>query len=99
MHILEIGSGTGSAAVAMAEQGAEVTGIEVEEAALTVARQLCKLHGVQVQFLCANATDAHEALDIGSYDHRMLRRLGPDVAPVGWNPISILSSAVSKRNR
>jgi 2-polyprenyl-3-methyl-5-hydroxy-6-metoxy-1,4-benzoquinol methylase len=38
------------------------------EEALTVARKLCELLGVQAHFLCANATDAHESLDIGSYD-------------------------------
>jgi len=68
LRILEIGCGTGSSTVALAEQGAEVTGIEVEEAALTVACQLCKLYDVQAQFLCMNATDAHESLDISSYD-------------------------------
>ena len=68
LRILEIGCGTGSSTVALAEQGAEVTGIEMEEAALTIARKFCEVHRVQAQFLCANATDAHEALDIGSYD-------------------------------
>lgn len=68
LRVLEVGCGTGSSTVAMAEQGADVTGIEVQEAALTVARRLCTLHGVQAQFLCANATDAHQSLNVGSYD-------------------------------
>ena len=68
LRILEIGCGTGSSTVAMAEQGAEVTGVDLEEAPLTIARKLCELRGVRAQFLRANAAEAHETLDIGSYD-------------------------------
>lgn len=68
LRILEIGCGTGSSTVALAEQGAEVTGVEMEEAALAVARKQCELYDVRARFICANATDAHETLDIGSYD-------------------------------
>jgi S-adenosylmethionine-dependent methyltransferase len=68
LRVLEIGCGTGSSTVAMAEQGAEVTGVDMEEAPLKVARRFCEWRGVQARFLRANAAEAHEALDIGSYD-------------------------------
>jgi 2-polyprenyl-3-methyl-5-hydroxy-6-metoxy-1,4-benzoquinol methylase len=68
LRVLEIGCGTGSSTVALAEQGAEVTGIEMEEAALAVARKQCDLYGVQAHLIHGNAADAHETLDIGSYD-------------------------------
>ena len=57
--ILEIGCGTGSSTVALAEQGAIVTAIDVDEEGLEIARLRCKAHGVddQVRFHCMNATD------------------------------------------
>ena len=39
MRVLEIGCGTGSSSVALAEQGAQVTGIDIDGAALEVARE------------------------------------------------------------
>ena len=68
LRILDIGCGTGSSTVALAEQGADVTGIEMSEPAVIVGRRLAEIHGVQAQYLLANATEGHELLDIGSYD-------------------------------
>jgi Methyltransferase domain len=45
-RILEIGCGTGSSTVALTEQGAVVTGIDVDEDVLVVARDRCEAYGV-----------------------------------------------------
>jgi len=57
--ILEIGCGTGSSTVALAEQGARVTAMDISEGSLTVARERCSLYGLDVDFVHANATEAH----------------------------------------
>ena len=54
--VLEIGCGTGSSTVALAEQGAKVTAIDVDEHSLIVASDRCQAHGVDVSFVHANAT-------------------------------------------
>jgi len=56
-RVLEIGSGTGSSTVALAEQGAIVTGIDIDEPALEVARERCAAHGVSAHLEAANAAD------------------------------------------
>lgn len=53
--ILEIGSGTGSSTVALAEQGAMVTGIDIDEGALQVAKDRCAAYGLNAQFMVMNA--------------------------------------------
>jgi 2-polyprenyl-3-methyl-5-hydroxy-6-metoxy-1,4-benzoquinol methylase len=68
LRILEIGCGTGSSTLALAEQGADVTALDFHDGAVRIARGLFELHGVHAEFICANASDAHEALDIDSYD-------------------------------
>lgn len=61
--ILEIGSGTGSASVAFAEQGAHVTAVDVEKESLEIARKRCECYGIQdVRFITANATKLHTLL-------------------------------------
>jgi len=55
--ILEIGCGTGSSTVALAEQGAEVTAIDVSETSLSVASERCRAYGLNVNFAHANATE------------------------------------------
>lgn len=67
-HILEIGCGTGSSTVALAEQGAEVTGIDVDEPSLSVASARSKLFGVDAEFLFANAVEVTHILDIGKFE-------------------------------
>jgi len=54
-RILEIGCGTGSSTVALAEQGAKVTGIDIDEGALAVARDRCKVYGLKVELQALNA--------------------------------------------
>jgi 2-polyprenyl-3-methyl-5-hydroxy-6-metoxy-1,4-benzoquinol methylase len=56
MRVLEIGCGTGSSSVALAEQGAHVTALDIDAPALEVARERCRIHGVSVDIREANAT-------------------------------------------
>jgi S-adenosylmethionine-dependent methyltransferase len=66
--VLEIGCGSGSSTVALAEQGAHVVGLDVDEAALAVAHQRCAAYGVQAEFLCGNATQAPQLFARRSFD-------------------------------
>lgn len=52
--ILEIGCGTGSSSVALAEQGAKLTGIDIDDDALVVARDRCRAHSVACEFHSTN---------------------------------------------
>ena len=56
-RVLEIGCGTGSSVVAIAERGAEVVGVDFDEGSLEVARQRCALHGIKAELHVANATE------------------------------------------
>jgi S-adenosylmethionine-dependent methyltransferase len=56
--VLEIGCGTGSSTVALAEQGAKVTAIDVDEHSLMVASERCHAYGLDASFAHANATEA-----------------------------------------
>jgi 2-polyprenyl-3-methyl-5-hydroxy-6-metoxy-1,4-benzoquinol methylase len=48
-RILEIGCGTGSSTIALSEQGAKVTGIDIDEGALLVAKERVKVYGVDAE--------------------------------------------------
>lgn len=56
--ILEIGCGTGSSTVALAEQGAEVIGIDIHGGALRVAEIRCRAHGLTARFASVSAIEA-----------------------------------------
>lgn len=66
--ILEIGCGTGSSTLALAEQGAVVVGIDVDEGALRVARDRCRVYGVAVDVRALNATRLDEEFQHGDFD-------------------------------
>jgi 2-polyprenyl-3-methyl-5-hydroxy-6-metoxy-1,4-benzoquinol methylase len=66
--VLEIGCGTGASTVAIAEQGARVTALELNARHLDVARARCAVFGVDVEFLVANARDAHQAVRGATFD-------------------------------
>jgi 2-polyprenyl-3-methyl-5-hydroxy-6-metoxy-1,4-benzoquinol methylase len=55
--ILEIGCGTGCSTVALAEQGARVTAIDVDASSLVVASERCRAYSLDVSFAHANATE------------------------------------------
>ncbi len=54
--ILEIGCGTGASTVALAEQGANVVGLDISAAGLASARDRCEAYGLHPKFVQANAT-------------------------------------------
>lgn len=58
-NILEIGCGTGSSTVALAEQGAKVTGIDIIAKDVEVAKERCSLYGVSAEFVNCNATEVY----------------------------------------
>jgi S-adenosylmethionine-dependent methyltransferase len=56
LRILEIGCGTGSSTIALAEQGAVVVGIDIDEGALQVARDRSRIYDCSVDIRAMNAT-------------------------------------------
>jgi len=60
--VLEIGCGTGSSTAALAEQGANVTGVDITERKLVVARERCRAFGLRADFIATNATEVHRLL-------------------------------------
>lgn len=67
-RVLEIGCGTGSALVAFAERGAQVTGVELDAGSLRVARKRCALHGVVAELRTADATRVAELFRDTAFD-------------------------------
>jgi 2-polyprenyl-3-methyl-5-hydroxy-6-metoxy-1,4-benzoquinol methylase len=59
-RVLEIGCGTGCSTVALAEQGADVVVIDIDEPALAVAKRRCEVYELDVAFRLANAADIGE---------------------------------------
>jgi S-adenosylmethionine-dependent methyltransferase len=66
--ILEIGCGTGASSVALAEQGAILTGIDVDPKSLVVARKRCELYGVDADFVECNATEVTDKFQDSDFD-------------------------------
>lgn len=56
-NILEIGCGTGSSTLAFAEQGAFVTGIDIHENSLIVAKERLRIANLNTSFYAINATE------------------------------------------
>jgi S-adenosylmethionine-dependent methyltransferase len=67
-RVLEIGCGTGVLTVALAEQGAHVTAIDIVEANLEAAGERCRVYGLNPAFIHANATQVHERLAGEAFD-------------------------------
>jgi 2-polyprenyl-3-methyl-5-hydroxy-6-metoxy-1,4-benzoquinol methylase len=57
LRVLEIGCGTGSSTLALAEQGASVVGIDLDLGAMEVARDRLASHGLAAQLREGNAAD------------------------------------------
>jgi 2-polyprenyl-3-methyl-5-hydroxy-6-metoxy-1,4-benzoquinol methylase len=69
MRILEIGCGTGSSSLALAEQGAFVLGLDIDKQSLAIASKRCNLAGEDgVEFLNGNASNVSDLVDISSFD-------------------------------
>jgi 2-polyprenyl-3-methyl-5-hydroxy-6-metoxy-1,4-benzoquinol methylase len=67
-RILEIGCGTGASTVALAEQGAKVTAIDIDEPSLLVAKERCAAHNVECELILANGAAAKRILEREPYD-------------------------------
>jgi S-adenosylmethionine-dependent methyltransferase len=67
--ILEIGCGTGASTVALAEQGAQVSAVDVDANSLVVASDRCRSYGLDVSFAHANATEVHERFAGRHFDY------------------------------
>jgi ubiquinone/menaquinone biosynthesis C-methylase UbiE len=67
-RILEIGCGTGSSTVALAEQGAKVIGIDIDEDSLAVARDRCSAYGLEAEFHALNASSMSESFGDAVFD-------------------------------
>jgi 2-polyprenyl-3-methyl-5-hydroxy-6-metoxy-1,4-benzoquinol methylase len=66
--VLEVGCGTGSSLIALAEQGAEVTGIDMDENAIGIARDLCVVFNVSARLLTGNAENVMSELNNQQFD-------------------------------
>lgn len=67
-RILEVGSGTGSSTVALAEQGAKVIGIDLNEGALSVARDRSGIYGLEADFRALNAVELSNVFGDAAFD-------------------------------
>ena len=67
-RILEVGSGTACSTVALAEQGAEVVGIDPDPYVLPIARERARAYGITAEFHCLNATDMLPTFGTGRFD-------------------------------
>ena len=67
--ILEIGCGSGSSSIALAEQNANLIGIDIDTNALKVARKRAKLYGLDIIFKNINCIDYLKSLKKKKFDH------------------------------
>jgi S-adenosylmethionine-dependent methyltransferase len=67
-RVLEIGCGTGASTVALAEQGCDIVGVDVNQDNLLAAKERCRIYGLEVKFSCVNATDLHKHFPTGAFD-------------------------------
>ena len=67
LRVLDIGCGTGSSSVALAEQGAQVTAIDIDPGALQVARDRCRIYGLEANLSLMNA-NAIAAFGANAFD-------------------------------
>jgi S-adenosylmethionine-dependent methyltransferase len=68
-NILEIGCGTGASTVALAEQGARVTAVDIDDESLLVAQERMNAHGLECEFIKANGAQIWEQLRDRRFDY------------------------------
>lgn len=66
--ILEIGCGTGSSSIALGEQQAEVTGVDIDKGSIEVAKEKAKVYKLNIDFICGNSNKLKEFFKKGSFD-------------------------------
>lgn len=66
--VLEIGCGTGSSSIALAEQGAIVTGVDLDKGALLVAEDRKKEYNLNIDFHYVNATEVQNKFKNEQFD-------------------------------
>ncbi len=67
-EILEIGCGRGSSTVALAEQGARVTGIDILPERIEVARTRCEVYGTAAEFHVVDAVGVDDLFGDRDFD-------------------------------
>jgi 2-polyprenyl-3-methyl-5-hydroxy-6-metoxy-1,4-benzoquinol methylase len=67
-RVLEIGCGTGTSLIALAELGAEVSGIDMDESAIGAARDLCGIFNVNARLFTGNAENVISELNNQQFD-------------------------------
>jgi 2-polyprenyl-3-methyl-5-hydroxy-6-metoxy-1,4-benzoquinol methylase len=98
-RILDIGCGTGRHAVELARRGYQVTGLDLSEAQLRLAREKAAEAGVVVEFQCRDATQPHfhqefdgaimfcegafPLMETDEKNHAILRHAGAALRPGG----------------
>ena len=109
LRILEVGCGTGCSTVALAEQGALVTGIDVDTGGLRVAHERCRLYGVRANLHELNAVEAARHFKTGDFDliiffaclEHMTAAERMDALPALWDllPVGAWLAIVETPNR
>ena len=69
LKVLEIGCGTGSFSVALAEQGAEVYGVDIDESYVAVAQKRCEIYRLEADLRAGNATEVQQIFAGKKFDH------------------------------
>lgn len=60
LSILEIGCGTGSSSITLAEQGANVTGIDIHKESLEIGKLRADLYGLKIKFLELSSVNIYD---------------------------------------
>jgi len=67
-NILEIGCGTGASSIALAEQGAYVTGIDIVKESVKIAQKRASIYKLPIEFIQLNATEIESHLKHKHWD-------------------------------
>ncbi len=68
LRILEIGCGSGASTLALAEQKAHVTAIDIDKDYIQTARERCVSCGIQANFILMNATEVADKFTSNDFD-------------------------------